>query len=181
MANGSDQLQEKVLASGLMTMAAGKSSAVIDSFVSWLIAGAGGAIALVIGNLPGIGQHLDVAVVSCASIIYLIAAGLTVVEKFLAAVVMGAAESASQAKDFIRDLPPDGNLDMEVVFREFESATFRPMRWFMSKSFAKVRSGDFTASAKNFARCAQIQAFLALAATGLVFWALGLIISGLDG
>lgn len=181
MAGDTTHVQEKVLASSLMTMAAGKSSAVIDSFVSWLIAGAGGAIALVIGNLSGIGPHLDASLVSCASVIYLVAAGLTVVEKFLASVVMGAAESASQAKDSVRDLPPDGHLDMEVVFREFERATFRPMRWFMSKSFAKVRSGDFTASARNFARFAQIQAVLALIATALVFWALGLIVFGLSG
>ena len=69
---------------------------------------------------------------------------------------------------------------MEVVFREFESATFRPMRWFMSRSFAKVRDGDFTGSAKNFARCAQIQGILALVATALVFWALGLVVHGLS-
>ena len=181
MAGETDHVQEKVLASGLMIMAAGRSSAVIDSFVSWLIAGAGGAIALVIGNLSGIGPRLDASLVSCASVIYLVAAGLTVVEKFLASVVMGAAESASQAKDFVRDLSSEGNLDMEVVFHEFESATFRPMRWFMSKSFVKVRNGDFTASARNFARCAQIQALLALVATGLVFWALGLIVLGLSG
>src|SRR5690606_19600546 len=119
MAAETEHVQERVLASGLMTMAAGKSSAVIDSFVSWLIAGAGGAIALVIGNLSAIGPRLDASLVACASVIYLVAAGLTVIEKFLAAIVMGAAASASQAKDFVRDLPPDGSLEMEVVFREF--------------------------------------------------------------
>ena len=58
-----EHLQEKVLAGSLLTSGAGKAASVIDTFVSWLLAGAGAALALLIGNLSDIAQYLPVSTI----------------------------------------------------------------------------------------------------------------------
>jgi hypothetical protein len=177
-----EHLQEKVLAGSLLTASAGKAAAVVDTFVSWLVAAAGAALALLIGSLSDIAPYLPVKTVKCAAVLFLIAAGLTVVEKYLASIVVGAAEAAAHAAEIGRRMADeDVELDFSIVLKEFETATLPPMRWLVGRSFAKVQSGDFAASGRNFARCAQVQGMLALVIAIIVLSALGLIVFGLGG
>jgi hypothetical protein len=111
-----------------------------------------------------------------------VAAALTVTEKYLASVIVGAAETGARAAEVGRQLADDEiEIDFSVVFRELEAATLPPMRWFVGRSFSKVKTGDFAASGRNFARCAQIQGLLVLFVAALVLWALWVIVCGLDG
>jgi hypothetical protein len=175
-------LQEKVLAGSLLTSGAGKAASVIDTFVSWLLAGTGGALALLIGNLADVVKYVPLATLKSAACLFLFAACLTVVEKYLASVIVGAAESSAHAAEVGRRLADEEiKIDFNVVFREFEAATLPPMRWFVARSLAKARSGDFAASGRNFARCTQIQGVLALGVSILVLWAMGLVVSALGG
>jgi hypothetical protein len=175
-------LQEKVLAGSLLTSGAGKAASVIDSFVSWLLAGAGGALALLIGSLDDLAKYVPLANVKSAAILFLVAACLTVVEKYLTSIIVGAAETSAHAAEVGRRLADDEiEIDFTVVFRELEAATLPPMRWFVGRSFAKAQRGDFAASGRNFARCAQIQGVLALAVAVLVLSALGLVVCALGG
>lgn len=175
-------LQEKVLAGNLLTSGAGKAAVVIDRFVSWLLAAFGAALALLVGNLADLVSYMPVSTLQHASALFLIAAGLTVIEKYLASMLIGAAETYAHAVEVGKRLADDEiEIDFSIVFRELETATLLPMRWFVGRSLAKVKDGDFAASGRNFARCAQIQGLLALAVAGLVLWAIGLIVSGLGG
>lgn len=65
-------LQEKVLAGNLLTSGAGKAARVIDSFVSWLLAGAGGALALMIGGLADVQRYVPVATITSAAVLFLL-------------------------------------------------------------------------------------------------------------
>jgi len=175
-----EYLQEKVLAGSLLTFSAGKAARVIDSFVSWLMGGAGLALALLIGNLEHLAPYMAIATVRHAAKLFLAGASLLVIEKYLASFIVGVAETAAYAADVGRQLAADQiKIDFSVVFREFEAAVLRPMRWFVGRSYAKAQRGDFSASGKNLARCAQIQGLLALAVAVLVLWALGLLVCGL--
>ena len=177
-----EHIHERVLASTLMTMTAGKTASVIDSFLSWFVAGAGAAIALLAGNLSGLSPYISVQSVKCAATLFLVAAVITVVEKFLAAIVIGAAESANHAGEIAeRMLKNDIELDMRVVFREFELATFPPLRWLIKRSFAKTEAGNFTGPSRKLAKCAQIQVYLALVATAFITWAMIVVVRGLGG
>jgi hypothetical protein len=175
-------LQEKVLAGNLLTAAAGKAASVIDRFVSWLVAGAGGALALLIGSLGDLPSYLPVSTLKRAATLYLVAAALTVVEKYLASLVVGAAEIAAHAGAAGRKLAEEEiEVDFSLVVREFEAATLPPMRWFITRRFGKAQRGDFASSGRNFARLAQIQGLLALVIAVLVLSMFGLVVSGLRG
>lgn len=175
-------VQEQVLARSLLISGAGKASNLIDKFISWLLAGAGAALALMIGALPDIQRYIPVTKIKSAAVIFLVAAVITAVEKYLASLVVGAAETSALAAETGRQLATQGvPVDFEMVFKEMESAMFPPMRWFVRRSLNKVRRGDFVASGRNFARCAQIQGFLSVAIVGLIVWALGMIVCALGG
>lgn len=177
-----EHLQEKVLAGSLLTAGAGVAARVIDSFVSWLVAGAGAALALIIGNLSELEPYLSIAVIKSVATILLAAVILTVAEKYLASLVVGAAESSARAAEVGRQAAENGlDLEFEVVFEELEAATLPPMRWLVGRSVGKVKGGDFATSGKNFARCAQWQGLIALAVALLVVLAIGLVACGLGG
>lgn len=132
------------------------------------------------GNLADVAPYLSVGTVKCAAVLFLLATGLTVVEKYLASIIVGAAETAAHAAEIGRRLADDEiDIDFSVVFREFEAATLPPMRWFVGRSISKVEKGDFAASGRNFVRCAQVQGLLALIIAVLILWALGLVVCGL--
>lgn len=174
-------LQEKILAGSLLTSGAGKAASTIDSFVSWLLAGAGGALALLIGNLADLTPHIPAATLNRAASLFLVAAFLTVVEKYLASVILGAAESSAHAAEAGRQLAEkEIELDFSIVLKEFEAATLPPMRWFVGRSFAKAQRGDFAASGRNFARCAQVQGLLAFTVAVLILRALWLVVAALS-
>lgn len=183
MSNGTiEHLQEKVVAGSLLTSGAGKAAAVVDSFVSWLLAGFGAALALLIGNISEVIKFVPLAAIKNASILFLVAAAFTIVEKFLASRVIGAAEAASIAAEVGRRLADDDvEVDFSVVFGELRKATLVPMRWLVARSIEKVEKGDFAASGRSFARQVQFQALLSFIVAGLVLWAMGLIVVGLGG
>lgn len=177
-----EHLQEKVVAGSLLTSGAGKAAAVIDSFVSWLLAGFGAALALLIGNIAEVIKYVRLETIKNASVLFLVSTALTIVEKYLASRVIGAAESASIAAEVGRRLADeDIEIDFSVVFGELRKATLPPMRWLVARGLDKVEKGDFAASGRSFARQAQFQALLSLIVAGLVLWAMGLIVAGLGG
>ena len=177
-----ENLHEKVLAGNLLTSGAGVAARVIDNFVSWLVAGVGAALALIIGNISEIEPYLSLFVVKLAVFVFLVAVVLTVVEKYLASVVMGAAESYAQAAEVGRRLAKDGvNVQFDVVFAELKAATLPPMRWLVGRSIEEVQEGDFAASGRKFARRAQWQGLLAIVVALLLLGTIGLVAYAIGG
>ena len=175
-------LQEKVLAGSLLTAGAGKASAALDSFASWLLAGFGAALVLVISSDSTIGKYVSEQDLKCAGVLFLWAAALTVIEKYLSALIVGAAETAAQAAEAGRRLADENvEINFSIVFQELQSAVVWPARWFVTRSQAKVLRGDFASSGRNLLRCAQAQGFLVLVTAVLLLAAVGTLIRGLNG
>lgn len=174
-------LQEKVLAGNLLTAGAAKASAALDSFASWLLGGFGAALALVLSSDAALGKYVLEEDLRCAGVLFLWAATLTIVEKYLAAVISGAAETASLAAEAGRRLADDGvEVDFLVVFQELQSAVVWPARWFVVRSHEKALRGDFASSGKNFLRCAQAQGLLVLTSAVLLLIAIGVLVRGFE-
>lgn len=175
-------LQEKVLAGSLLTAGAGKASAALDSFASWLLAGFGAALALVISSDTTVGKYVSEQDLKSAGVLFLWAAALTVIEKYLSAIIVGAAETAAQAAEAGRRLADDNvDVNFSIVFQELQSAVIWPARWFVARSQAKVLRGDFASAGRSLLRCAQAQGFLVLVAAVLLLVAVGTLIRGLNG
>ena len=163
-------LQEKVFANSLLMVGAGKSSAVLDTFASWLLGGFGAALALVLSNLDSVAVFLPVQSVKFSAAIFVVAAVVGVVEKYLAAVVSGAAEAAAAGRE-IGEKAAELDLDLSAVFQLSENAALPfmrlPLRWLLQKTAA----GDLTASGRFFVRCSNVQAILVLIEAVLILGA----------
>lgn len=161
----------------LMYMTAGKSSSVIDKFLTWLLAGAGATFGLVIGNLDKLSEYLAVSAVKTGAVLFLIGAILAVVEKYIASVVIGSAEAVEAASKFSSetyDKFPD--LRMDVFQAEFESVTLpvtRLLKWIFNFFFPTAPP------AHNAAKAAQIQSQIALLSIVCILTAIATIAFGL--
>jgi len=175
-------LQEKVLAGRLLTAGASKTSAALDSFASWLLGGFAAAFALILSSDSTIGRYIFEEDLKFAGSIFLWAAGITIIEKYLSAIIRGAAEVAAQAEDAVLKLAADGvELNFAIVFQEVQSAVVRPARWIVARSQAKLIGGDFAVSGRNLFRCAQAQGLLVLVSAALLLAALSILLRGLGG
>jgi hypothetical protein len=99
------------------------------------------------------------------------------IEKYLSSVILAGSAGAAVGREMVSKAPFNaGNLNIEVIF--FARAMFQPASWFVKRSFAKVKEGDFTAAAINFTRCLQIQGFLVLVQAALLLGAIYTIYHG---
>lgn len=180
-----DQLQSdysRNVANTLMLLAARRSSLVVDTYLSWLLAGAGAFIGLLISNLDKVSKYLSPGTVKAAAITFLIAAVLGAAEKYLASVVQGSAEGGKEAAELAKEAANDDiPLDLELVYREFEGATYPLTRWIMRKSRVAFRASSPTTVGQRLSRQAQVQSFLAMAVTALVFVSVVIVVAGLGG
>jgi hypothetical protein len=95
------------------------------------------------------------------------------IEKYLSSVILAGSAGAAVGREMVSKAPFNaGNLNIEVIFSEIARAMFQPASWFVKRSFAKVKEGDFTAAAINFTRCLQIQGFLVLVQAALLLGAI---------
>lgn len=170
-----DHLQEKVFLNSLLLAGAGKSSAAIDSFSNWLLGGFGAALALLISNFDSLKSSLPLGSLKVGLVLFVIAAGLGVLQKFLAAMVSGAVE-ASQVGAAIGEKAAEFELDMEFVFRGAREASYAPTRWLLSRMLEKAERGDLAAPGKFFTRCSQFQGVLAVLETALILSASAFIV-----
>src|SRR5512134_2383446 len=115
---------ELVLSNRLLTLMASRVSENLATFSSWLIGSYAGILALLIANLSDVSAVLPAKAVGASASIFLIAVGLHVVQRYLAAIVAGGAIVMREAEA----LPTPDSLDFAVVCRQVERATFWPTR-----------------------------------------------------
>jgi hypothetical protein len=156
-----EDLQAKILAGRLLTLGAGRASAALDQFSSWLLSGFGAAFALLLANIDPVSKHLAIASLRCALILFLVCLLLGVLSRLLAAVVAAGAGAAGEAESMGRDLAEaEIEVNFKTVFREAEKATYWPIRIAVASSFKKVEQGDFAASGRLQAKMAQAHSVL---------------------
>jgi hypothetical protein len=175
-----EHLQEKAFASALLTLGAGKSSAAVDSFSGWLLAGFAAVLTFLLGNLDSFGPYLQIATLRDAAYIFVAAIVPAVLAKVISVVVVGATEAAALGREVGKAASDQGiDLDFSVALRECEKAFFPPMNRLIKRSFKKMEHGDLAASARGLTKWAQVQTLLVLLEVCLVLWAAIVLIRGL--
>ena len=168
-----EHVHEKVLASTLLFETAGKSSAIVDRFSGWLLAGYAAAVTFLVTNSASLSNALSPDLLRATIRWLFVAVLLAVAEKFLATILAAASSGASMGRKYVADLNErEIEIDIKVVLREMERAMIPPMRWIVARSFRKAESGDLTAAARNISRCGQVQALLVLAQAGVILYAI---------
>jgi hypothetical protein len=177
--------QSRAIASALIADLSGKLSGKFDTFATWLLAGFGGAVALMLTSHEAAALVPPHAVRVCA-ILFGWAVVVTVVEKFLAIVVSGASEAGAFARTLMldhmklkRELDQSQSLDIKLITEEIMRPMFKPARWLASRQIRKTLSGDLTAGSRPLMRYGQVQGFLTLVEVGLFLAALWQVVAHL--
>ena len=172
---------DKLLVSALLFESAGRASAILDSFSGWLLGGYAAAIALLISQFDSIAKHLSPESIRYCLLVFLISLVVALIEKYLSSAIMAGSQGAAVGRDMVSRAPFNtATLSPEVIFFETERAMFWPIRWFVQRSFAKVKQGDFVAAARNVTRCLQIQGLIVLVQAALLLLAIYTIVRGLN-
>ncbi len=174
-----ENIHEKLLASALLNRASEKSSAMIDSFASWLMLGFGGSVAFMLGNIESISEHLPVEVVRQCVASFFIIALLGVIEKFLATFIAAGCAGGNIGKELASEFPATADFNIDAFLSEAEKAIFPPIRYFVRRKFEKAKSGDFVVASRMFTKCAQIQGLIALFQAFIALYSVYLVLSRL--
>ncbi len=169
---------EKLLASKMLSSAAGHASAELASFSGWLITGFAAAFGLLLVNIDAVSKFLDPGKLGRAIVLFLVAVVVHVIQRWLAAITAGSIAAGKEAASAA--IEGSHELDFVVVFAEMERATYRPMRWFVRKSYAKVANGDVAAAGRMQAKLAQWQGFAVLAQLVLSVSAIAVVVVNLN-
>jgi hypothetical protein len=177
--SGNSQIEaSRHVARQLLYLASAKSSAVIDSFLSWLLAGTGAALGLVVSNLNDLDSYISPSSVECAALLFLAAAFLAVLQKYISSVVVGSGEAVEKAAELAEKASVEyDDLDFSIIQSEMEKSTLpttRALKWLARKVF---RDPDL---ARNTARVTQIQSLLAIISTAILLASISALVLGLQ-
>jgi hypothetical protein len=170
--------QSVMLAGAGLAHLAGNLSAKFDTFATWLLAGFGAAIGLLLTN-HDVSALIPAATLRSGTKLFLWAVVVTVVEKYLYIIVAGGAEGAEFARTSFNDhfkarreqnLPV--NLNIQLFIREMIRPLFKPALWVASRLLRKIAAGDTNAGARMLVVISQIQG--ALMAVDVVLFVAGI-------
>jgi hypothetical protein len=156
-------LQARIAAGRILSLASGRVSAALDQFSGWLLSGFGVAFALIVANIDAVSKHVTISALQAALGFFLSALGVGVIAKLLSAMVTAGAEAAEQGAAIGRDLAErQVEVDVKRMFQESEKAFFWPVRLLVSAAFRKANTGDFAAAGRMHTKIAQVQSFLVI-------------------
>jgi hypothetical protein len=177
-------VKEQVIASAMLYETASLASKSLDRFASWLIAGFGGAVALLATNHEArliVPDHVirdDVrwfffAMVAC------------VVQKYLSIVVTGAASGAEAGAklvtDYIERHPDSAGRDFPFIVAQMKQSFIWILRWLSAGAYNRALAGDVVTSARRMVKLAQWQGLIVLAEVSLFLIALYEIVARMPG
>ena len=158
----------------LMAMASGISGEQ-TKFSSWMVAGFGIGLGLLVANIATVAPYIPPSVISYAVNIFLIAVVINVLQRYLGTMIAGSIAVAKEVEGI--QFTPGVNLN--YVFSEIERVTFWPTVYMVRWSSRKVLSGDLAFSGRLNARLAQISAWLVLIQVIVLTFAIFVIANGI--
>lgn len=179
------ELQSTVLAGALMAHMAGNLREKFDTFATWLLAGFGAAVGLLLSNDKA--STLETApMIRSGTELFVWAMCVTVVEKYLAIIVAASSEAAAFSrttfKEYLkerREAKLSETLSMQTFVKEFVRPIFKPAAWLASIQIRKVMAGDLNAGARPMVIISQTQGALLLVEIGLFVAAIVKVVAAL--
>jgi hypothetical protein len=185
-ANEADANAQAVLLAGaLMAHSAGNLSAKFDTFATWLLAGFGAAVGLLLTSHE-VNVLVPAASIRYGATLFLTAVCVTVVEKYISIIVAAGSEGAEFSRatfeDHLKKRTEQGqplNLNMQTFVREFLRPLFKPAVWLASFALRKIAAGDFNAGVRQLVVMSQTQGVLLMVEVGLFVAAIWRIVATL--
>lgn len=132
-------------------------------FATWLLAGFSAAFGLILVNLDGILEFVEVNAVKNAFFLFLVSLLIAVIHKWLSAILQAGFRGGDEGEKVDSVLNQSGlTVNQELLLAEIERACLPPTRFLVKRQYRKLRSGDITVAGRQQLKLAQIQSFLML-------------------
>lgn len=168
----------KRLAGQVMAAGAESASHMVDTFSSWMLGGFGAVMALLLANIPKLSPVIPIATFRRAGEIYIVAAALGVIEKFLALWIGGMSKAEAVGADLGKDIDP-ANFDMALYLETVKKGFYWPGRWLVNRFIAAFARGDIAYASRVALKATQWQGLIAVIEAGLVTISAAVIVSAL--
>ncbi|MBT0963868.1 hypothetical protein [Denitromonas iodatirespirans] len=157
--NNSAKIDEDIYAGKLLNVMARSINSELTTFSTWMVAGFGAAIGLLVANIEKVAPYISPNAVGASTKLFLVAVILNVVQRYLAAILTGSVAAGKEAES----ISPTAPIDISSVLNEIERATLWPARYMVRWSNRRILAGDFVLGGRLNAWSAQIQGWLVLA------------------
>ena len=170
---GIPNLHEQVLVNTILSEINGKASSILDSFSGWLLGGFGAASALFVSKYDSIVKHLNPSEIQEFLFLFLWSLGVGIIQKFLSMIITAHSQGAAAGRDIGEKYAEKSiMLDFEIILSHMEKSIFPGARWFVKRSFRKLKNGDLVSNTQKQTRLLQVQGFLCLIQAVLVLIAI---------
>jgi hypothetical protein len=159
-------VKEQVIASAMLYQTASLASKSLDTFASWLIAGFGGAVALLATNHEA-RLILPDHVIRDGVRWFFFAVVASVAQKYLSVVITGAASGAEAGAklvtDYIERHPDSAGRDFPFIVAQMKQSIIWIFRWLSAGAYKRALAGDVVTSARRTVKLAQWQGLIVIA------------------
>jgi hypothetical protein len=157
-----NRVREDIYLARVLTVMADRVSAGFGSFSSWMIAGYGAALGLLVAHIDTVKDFVSPRSISWSIIFFLVAVVLNIFARYLAFMVAVSVAVGKEVETIQLPNPPVPNpLDFQYILSQMEQAIWWPQRIIVQWSNARIRAGDVSIAGRRNLKIAQIQAWLA--------------------
>jgi len=175
-------IQTVVIAGKVMTEMASKMSTRFDSFGTWLLAGFGAGMALLLARHDQV-SVIPVTTIKLGATLFLVSVVLVVLEKYLAIVVGAAADvsefTMQEINEHFKKQQEDKispSIDLTVFNEKLLLGILPTHRWLVAWSIKRASNGDHSSSGQKLLWMAQFQGILIFVEAVIFLWAIGQLI-----
>ncbi|WP_054773457.1 hypothetical protein [Methylogaea oryzae] len=148
------KLYEGIYAGKVLAVMAATINTEHSAFSSWMVAGFGAAIGLLIANVDKVAPYISPTAIGVSTKLFLFAVMLNVLQRYLGAIIAGSVATAKE----VESIPVTTTFDVNVVLNEIERSTLWPMRPLVRWSNRRILAGDIAFGGRLNAWMAQVEA-----------------------
>lgn len=132
-----------LLAMKLMIGSAKHASTTLESLSSWMLAGFGAVLGLILSQLQGLSTILDIGHVRVAGLAYIISVIPAFFAKVLGAMLTAAGNGAKDGEEFGAKIDQSGGtIDSQELYRLLSEDTRWPLSWINRKAMQLALAND---------------------------------------
>ncbi len=169
--------KELAITAKLLTIASANTTASLDKFSGWMLAGFGAVFALLLANINPISEFLNISAIKTGIMLYLVALTVGIFQKYMATIVASGCSAGKEAEKIGGQF--DNEINLNTICESIEQVTFYPQKWIVKKQFDKLKAGDYAIAGRTFAKLTQIRGLLVFAQTVIMITSIVVVIYNL--
>jgi hypothetical protein len=180
MENQEPPIDERTAAKKTLIAATRRVGDALPPFSSWLMAGSGAALSLVVAKIETVTKFIYISHIRFGLIVFLVSLGVAILATYLSTLVKAALGAQEDGELLGKEIgATDQKFDVLLYMAEYERGLLPPIRWVARSSMKKAMRGDVVAGARMLAKLSQVHALLVVCQSILSLLAIGALAFGL--